>query len=222
MTNTDIVNKMLENAVHFGHKTSKWNPKMKKYIYGEKFGVHVFDLFKTAELLKQAQNFLQTCASEKKTVLLVSTKQQAKKIIEETAKALNMPYISERWIGGFLTNFDTIKKRIKFLNELKEQEQTGELEKYTKKEAMQRKKQKEKMESILGGVIDLKKIPDAIFVLDAVRDKIAVKEAQSMNIPIVAIVDSNADPKGIDYPIPGNDDALKAIQIVKDSMQSGK
>ena len=186
----------------------------------------MFDLFKTAELLKQAQNFLQTCASEKKTVLLVSTKQQAKKIIEETAKALNMPYISERWIGGFLTNFDTIKKRIKFLNELKEQEQTGELEKYTKKEAMQRKKQKEKMESILGGVIDLKKIPDAIFVLDAVRDKIAVKEAQSMNIPIVAIVDSNADPKGIDYPIPGNDDALKAIQffmqIVKDSMQSGK
>lgn len=210
-TTSPLVNQMLEAAVHFGHKSSKWNPKMKKYLFAKKEGIHVFDLLKSAELFQKALDFLKISVKEGKNILFVSTKQQAQKLIEKIGQETGMPYISHRWMGGFLTNFETIKKRIKYLNDLKDAEKKGEFEKYTKKEALNLKKKIEKLESSLGGVSNLQRLPDIVFVLDVVRDKIVVKEAAVTGVAVVAIIDSNADPKNITYPIPGNDDALKSI-----------
>lgn len=217
---------MLESAVHFGHKTQKWNPKMKKYLYTEKNGIHIFDLQKTQDCLDKAVEFLKGCAASGKRVLLVSTKPQAAHLIIDAANATKMPYVVHKWMGGLLTNFSTMKQRIRYFRTLREQEKSGEFEKYTKKEASDLKKVIVKLNDALGGVRDLDRLPDVVFVADVVRDRIVVKEANKMKIPVVAIVDSNADPDGIAHPIPGNDDAVKSltylISAVKNAMLVGK
>lgn len=209
-----ILKDMIQNAVHFGHKTAKWNPKMKPYLYGKRQGVHIFDLHKTAEGLEKACEFLKKSAQEGKTILFVGTKPQATQILEETAEACGMPYITRKWIPGLLTNFSTIKKRIKYLKDLKDQEAKGELSKYTKKEVVGIQKTIAKLQAALGGVQEMDKKPDVVLVVDVVRDHIAVEEAAKLRIPIVAIVDSNANPQNITYPVPGNDDAMAAIHLL--------
>ncbi|MCK9186067.1 30S ribosomal protein S2 [Candidatus Gracilibacteria bacterium] len=206
-----LAQEMFDNAVHVGHRTQKWNPRMKKYLYGEKDGVHIINLEKTAEGLEKALAFLEKIASEGKNVLFVSTKPQSLKLIEESAKACGMPYVVSRWIPGLITNFSTLKNRIKYFVNLKAEMASGEFDKYTKKEAAKLKKIIDTLELSLGGVQNLKNVPDAVFVVDTVRDQIAVKEACVAGIPLVAITDSNSDPTVIDYPVPGNDDALKSL-----------
>ena len=202
---------MFENAVHVGHRAQKWNPKMKKFIYGERNGIHIINLEKTAEYLDRALEFLSKLASEGRTLLFVSTKPQSVKLLEGLAKECRMPYVISKWIPGLLTNFGTLKNRIKYLADLKEQEKNGEFDKYTKKEASNLRKIMEKLELALGGVQTLMDKPDAVFVVDAVRDHIVVEEANRLRIPVVSIVDTNADPAVIDYPIPGNDDEVKSL-----------
>lgn len=220
------VKDMLDAAVHFGHKTQKWNPKMKRYLFGSRNGIHIFDLDKTRECLLTALDFVQHATASGKVILFISTKPQASQLIIDSAHAANQPYVVHKWLGGLLTNFSTMKLRIRYLRTLKEQEVSGEFDKYTKKEASELRKVIVKLESALGGVSSLDKLPDAIFVADAVRDFIAIREAKKMKIPVIAIVDSNADPDGVTYPIPGNDDAIKSltylITAVKDAMVSGK
>ncbi len=203
---------MLANAVHFGHQTQKWNPRMKRYLYGVRDGIHIFDLQKTFENLQNALNFIRKSVQEGKTILFVSTKQQAATPLESTAKKCNMPYVTHKWIGGLLTNFSTVKKRIVHFVELEEKTKAGELEKYTKKEASDFKKELEKLSIAFSGLRNMKKRPDVLFVVDCVRDHIAVNEAKKLNIPIISITDSNANPDEIDYPIPGNDDAVKSLK----------
>lgn len=203
---------MLANAVHFGHQTQKWNPKMRPYLYGVRDGIHIFDLQKTFESMQSALSFLQTTVSEGKKVLFVSTKQQAASVVEATAKKCNMPYVTHKWIGGLLTNFSSINTRIKYYLDLEEKSKSGEFEKFTKKEASKFKKDLDKLGVAFSGLKGLTKAPDAIFVVDCVRDNIAIKEAQKLNIPVVAITDSNADPDEVDHPIPGNDDAIKSLK----------
>ncbi len=217
---------MLESAVHFGHKTQKWNPKMKRYLYGSRNGIHVFNLEKTKDCLLKAVEFLKLASANGKTVLLVSTKPQASQLIVDAANATKMPYVVHKWMGGLLTNFSTMKLRIRYFRTLKEQEKTGEFEKYTKKEASDLRKDIDKLETALGGVSTLERLPDVLFVADVVRDHIAVKEANKMKIPVVAICDSNSDPDGVAYPIPGNDDAIRSltylIGAVKDAIVDGR
>ncbi len=217
---------MLESAVHFGHKTQKWNPKMRKYLYGEKNRIHIFDLQKTQKCLIDAVEFLKHESANGKNMLLVSTKPQASQLVVEMGNETRMPYVVHKWMGGLITNFSTMKQRIRYFRSLLEQEKSGEFSKYTKKEASDLKKTIEKLQAALGGVRDLDRLPDAVFVADAVRDKIAIREANKMKIPVVAIVDSNADPDGVTYPIPGNDDAIKSltylIAAVKNAILDGK
>ncbi len=209
-----VMKEMLANAVHFGHKTAKWNPKMAPYLYGKRNEVHIFDLNKTYEGLNKATEFLEAVAAQGKTVLFVSTKPQATRLLKEEAEKSGMPYVISKWIPGLLTNFKTIRARVKYMLDLKNQKLTGEFEKYTKKEASELNKQIEKLEKALGGVANLEKVPDVVLVLDCVRDVIAVQEAQKMKCTVVAVVDSNANPDGIAYVIPANDDAIKSIQFL--------
>jgi len=209
-----IYKEMVANAVHFGHRTQKWDPRMRKYLHGEKNGIHIFDLEKTVEMLNKALDFLSKSVAEGKLILFVSTKPQAIHLIEKTAKECGMPFIVTRWVPGFITNFPTIKKRIKYLNDLRSQQETGEFDKYTKKEASKLKKEIDKLETSLGGVKDLTRKPDVIFVGDVVKDRIVVEEAYRAKIPVVAIVDSNANPERVTYPIPGNDDAVRSISYL--------
>lgn len=202
---------MFENAVHVGHRAQKWNPRMKKFIHGERNGIHIINLEKTVEYLDKALEFLSKFAAEGKVLLFVSTKPQSVKLLEEMAKDCHMPYVVSKWIPGLLTNFGTLKNRIKYLADLKAQEQSGELDKYTKKEVSKLKKTMDKLELSLGGVQNLKDKPDAVFVVDAVRDHIVVEEANRLRVPVIAIVDTNADPTAVTYPIPGNDDAVKSL-----------
>jgi small subunit ribosomal protein S2 len=223
-----IYQEMVDNAVHFGHRTQKWDPRMKRYLYGEKNGIHIFNLEKTAEMLEKALNFIGKSVSEGKVVLFVSTKPQAIYLVENSAKECGMPYVVSRWIPGFITNFPTIKKRIDYLRSLKDQKASGEFEKYTKKEASKLSKTIEKLETSLGGAQNLTRKPDVVFIVDVVKDKIVVEEANRSSIPVVAIVDSNANPEFVDYPIPGNDDSVKSItylvgkvvEVVKKSRKS--
>jgi len=217
---------MLAAAVHFGHPTQRWNPKMKRYLYGVYQGIHVFDLQKTFDQLQKALGYIQLTVSEGKTILFVSTKQQAASIVDNVAKKCGMPYVTHKWIGGLLTNFATVKRRIKHFQDLLEAQSTGELLKYTKKEMSKIKKELEKLETAFGGLKNLTRMPDALFVIDTVRDNIAIQEARKLHIPIIAITDSNADPDEIDYPIPGNDDAVKSLKYflakVEDSILNAK
>jgi small subunit ribosomal protein S2 len=205
---------MAKNAVHFGHPTYKWNPKMKQFIYGAKQGIHIFDLKKTAKSLLVALDFLANAARAKKTILFVGTKQQCHAALVEIKKATKMPIVTDKWIPGLLTNFRTIKKRINYFKQLKEDDKTGALQKYTKKEQTQLRKKIQDLSSSLSGVEEMEDLPDIVFVTDIVRDHIPVKEARRLNIPVIGIVDSNADPDMVDLPIPANDDAIKSIEYI--------
>jgi small subunit ribosomal protein S2 len=205
---------MAKSAVHFGHPTSRWNPKMKPYIYGARHGIHIFDLKITAQKLVEALEFLNKMAKDKKEILFVGTKQQCRRLLNEIKEEAGMPIVTDKWIPGLLTNFKTIKERIDYFKQLKEDDAAGNLSKYTKKEQTQLRKKIQDLSVSLSGVEDMKGKPDVIFVSDIVRDNIAVTEARKLKIPVVAIVDSNADPDMVDYPIPANDDAIKSLEYI--------
>lgn len=211
---------LLEAGVHFGHQVRRGHPRMKPYIFGEREGVHIIDLTKSEQYLKEAAQFVFELGKNKKVLLFVGTKKQAKPMIEEAAKELQAPYLIERWMGGFLTNFEEIKKRIKLLKDLKDQKAKGELSKYTKKEQLLIDRKMDKLERDFIGVMDLERLPDAIFVTDAVSENIAVREANRLGIKVVAIADSNCNVSEIDHPIPGNDDAIKSIKILVGAVAS--
>ncbi len=217
---------LLEAGVHFGHQVRRGHPRMKPYIFGAKDGVHIIDLTQSEKYLKEAAEFIYDLGKSGKVLLFVGTKKQARPIIEELAKKLAAPYMVERWMGGFLTNFEEIKKRIKLLKDLKEQKMKGDLAKYTKKEQLLLDRKMDGLQKDFSGVMDLAGMPDAIFVVDSVTDNIAIKEANRLGIKIVAIADSNCNVAEIDYPIPGNDDAIKSIKIlasaVADAYGEGK
>jgi len=205
---------LLEAGVHFGHQTRRWNPKMKRYIYGARNGIYIIDLHQTLKMFEDAQQFVQDTAAAGGNILFVGTKKQAQDAVVEAATRCRQYYVNQRWLGGMLTNYRTIQIRIKKLEELNKMEADGTLEKLTKKEAMGLIEQRNKLERYLGGIKTLGKLPDAIFIVDLKKEKIAVAEARKLEIPIVAIVDTNCDPDEVDYIIPGNDDAIRAIKLI--------
>lgn len=205
---------MAAHAVHFGHPTSRWNPKMKPFIYGARHGVHIFDLNKTAKKLLEALEFLNRMAKDKKEVLFVGTKQQCRRFLYEIKDETGMPIVTDKWIPGLLTNWKTIKERIDYFKQLKEDDAAGKLSKYTKKEQTKLRKKIQDLSVSLSGVENMKGRPDVLFVADIVRDHIAVKEARTLGIPVVGIVDTNADPDLVDYQIPANDDAIKSLEYI--------
>ncbi len=205
---------LLEAGVHFGHQTRRWNPKMAPYIFTERNGIYILDLQKTVKLLEQAYNFVRDVAAEGKAVLFIGTKKQAQESIEAEAKRCGMFYVNHRWLGGMLTNFTTISQRIRRLKELEEMETNGMFDVLPKKEVIKLRAEKEKLEKNLGGIKDMRELPGAVFVVDPKKEHIAVREARILGIPIVAIVDTNCDPDEVDYVIPGNDDAIRAIKLI--------
>jgi len=204
---------LLECGVHFGHQTRRWNPKMKKFIFGERKNIYIIDLQKTLRYFKYTYNVVRDAAAEGKTVLFVGTKKQARNAIKEHAQRCGMPYIATRWLGGMLTNYPTIKKSIRKLEIIEQMEENGQIDLLTKKEALMLKRKKEKLLKYLEGYRNLEKTPDILFVIDAVKEHIAIKEARRMGMKIVAPLDTNCDPDLIDYPIPGNDDAIRSINL---------
>jgi small subunit ribosomal protein S2 len=223
---TELANQLLEAGVHFGHQTRKWNPKMKRYIYGAKNGVYIIDLAKTVGLIDVACKYLTKTTASGGRVLFVGTKPQAKEIIRESATATGMPFVNNRWLGGLLTNFETLRKSVKRYLDLKTMTTDGTLEKISKKEGSMIKKEIIKLAKNLEGVSDMEKLPAAMFVVDAKRENIAVREAVKLGIPVVAITDTDANPDLIQYPIPGNDDAIRSIKFltkkVTDAILAGK
>ena len=209
---------LLEAGVHFGHQTKRWDPKMAEYIYQARNGIHIIDLQKTSKKLDEAYAFVKEQAEEGKTVLFVGTKKQAQECMKEAALKCGMFYVDQRWLGGMLTNFKTIKTRIARLNKLEEMENDGTFEVLPKKEVAALKNEKEKLEKNLGGIRDMKEMPGAMFVVDPKNERIAVLEAKKLNIPIVGLVDTNCNPEDVDYPIPGNDDAIRAVKLITDVM----
>lgn len=205
---------LLECGVHFGHQTRRWNPKMKPYIFTERNGVYIVDLQKTVKGLEKAYDFLREVSKGGGTVLFVGTKRQAQETIREEALRAGMHYINQRWLGGLMTNFPTIRKRVSRMVELQKMEEDGSYEKMPKKEVVQLRKMREKLEKYLLGIRDMKDTPDAVFVIDPRREEIAIREARKLGIPVIAIVDTNCDPEIIDFPIPGNDDAIRAIKLM--------
>lgn len=209
------VKELLEAGAHFGHQTRRWNPKMRQYIFGARGGVHIIDLTKTINYLNDAKSFARETTENGGKVLFVGTKRQARSIIRDEAVAAKMPYVTERWLGGMLTNFRTIEGRVKRLKELEEGLESGDYtSKYNKKEILDLTNEKDALEKIFGGIRDMAVLPTAIFVVDTVRDEIAVNEAKNLNIPVIAIVDTNSNPELADYPIPANDDAIKSIKLI--------
>lgn len=217
---------MLEAGVHFGHQTRYWNPKMGEYIFGARNKIHIINLEKTLPLFNDALNFLGGIAANKGTVLIVGTKRSASELVAQESQRCGMPYVNHRWLGGMLTNFKTIKQSIKRLKELEAMETDGTFDKLTKKEALMLSRQKAKLELSLGGIKDMRAMPDAIFVIDTGNEKIAIQEAKNLGIPVVGVVDTNNDPHGIDYVIPGNDDAVRSVSLylsaVADAVIEGK
>ncbi|MFC2767333.1 MAG: 30S ribosomal protein S2 [Mitsuokella sp.] len=209
---------LLEAGVHFGHQTRRWNPKMAKYIFTERNGIYIIDLQKTVRKVDEAYAFLRSVAESGKSILFVGTKKQAQEAIREEATRANMFYVNERWLGGMLTNFQTIQKRVSRLKELEQMEADGTFDVLTKKEVQILRHEMEKLEKYLGGIKEMKKLPGALFVVDPRKERIAVAEARKLHIPIVAIVDTNCDPDEIDYVIPGNDDAIRAVKLLTGSM----
>ena len=209
---------LLEAGVHFGHQTRRWNPKMAKYIFTERNGIYIIDLQKTVRKVDEAYNFLRSVAEEGKSILFVGTKKQAQEAIKEEAVKADMYYVNERWLGGMMTDFQTIQKRINRLKELETMEEDGTFEVLTKKEVISLRHEMDKLEKFLGGIKDMKKLPGALFVVDPRKERIAVAEARKLHIPIVAIIDTNCDPDEIDYPIPGNDDAIRAVKLLTTRM----
>ena len=208
------VSELIKAGVHFGHLTRKWNPNMSPYIYMERNGIHIINLYKTVAKLEEASNALKKIASSGRKILFVATKKQAKDIVSESSKKINMPYITERWPGGMLTNFVTIRKAVKKMSSIDRMKQDGTFNSLSKKEKLQIGRLREKLEKNLGSISNMTRLPGAIFIVDILREKIAVKEAQKLNIPIFAMVDTNSDPRGIDYVIPANDDASKSISKI--------
>ena len=209
---------LLEAGVHFGHQTRRWNPKMAEYIYTERNGIYIINLQKTVKKIVEAYDFIKEVAANGDDILFVGTKKQAQDSIKEEAERVGMYYVNARWLGGMLTNFKTIKKRIERLNQLKKMEEDGTFDLLPKKEVAKLKLEIEKLDKYLGGIKDMKKLPGAMFIVDPRKEKIAVAEAKKLGIPVVAIVDTNCDPEEVDYVIPGNDDAIRAVKLIASTM----
>ena len=209
---------LLEAGVHFGHQTRRWNPKMKEYIFTERNGIYIIDLQKTVKKIDEAYYFVRDLAMDGKSILFVGTKKQAQESIEQEAKRCEMFYVNQRWLGGMLTNFKTIQGRIAQLRKIEKMEADGDFAFLPKKEVIKLKAEQEKLEKNLGGIKDMKKLPDALFVVNPRKEHIAILEAQTLGIPVVAIVDTNCDPDEADYPIPGNDDAIRAVKLIASKM----
>ncbi len=209
---------LLEAGVHFGHRTKRWNPKMRKYIFTERNGVHIIDLQQTVSQLEKAYNYMRDLAKDGGVVLFVGTKRQAAPIIVQEANRCEMPFVDKRWLGGTLTNFKTIRSRVDYLIELEQRRDRGEFNRLPKKEALKLNEEIERLERRVGGLRRLQSLPDAVFIVDTRREELAVKEAQKLDIPIVALVDTNCDPDPIDLPIPSNDDAIRAIKLMVGKM----
>jgi small subunit ribosomal protein S2 len=217
---------LLEAGVHFGHQTRRWNPKMRRYIFSERGGIYIIDLTKTLELLEEAHDFARNIAERRGTMLFVGTKKQAQEAVQDHATRVGMPYVSNRWLGGLLTNWRTISERIGYLHDLRRLKTEGQLELLPPKERIAMEAELEKLEANLGGVADMKRQPDAVFVIDLKKEQLAVREARRLGVPIVGLVDTNADPDEVDYVIPGNDDAIRAsnlvTKVVADGIEAGK
>lgn len=205
---------LLEAGVHFGHQTKRWNPKMAKYIFGERNGIYIIDLQKTLKKFREAHLFTRNLAAEGGSVMFVGTKKQAQETIAEEATRCGMYYVNQRWLGGTLTNFTTIRKSINHLKRLDEMRETGEFERLPKKEVLGLERERAKLEKALSGIKQMDRLPSAVYIIDPRKERIAVAEAQKLRVPIIAIVDTNCDPTGIDYPVPGNDDAIRAIRLI--------
>ena len=225
MANNIEVKELLEAGVHFGHMTRKWDPNMAPYIYMERNGIHIINLYKTAAKIEEANNALKKIAASGRKILFVATKKQAKDIVAEKSSAVNMPYITERWPGGMLTNFVTIRKAVKKMASIDRMKKDGTFNTLSKKERLQVDRLRAKLEKNLGSISDMTRLPGALFVVDTLREHIAIKEAQKLNIPIFAMVDTNSDPRQVDYVIPANDDASKSINkvlsIVSSAIEDG-
>ncbi len=204
---------LLEAGVHFGHQTKRWNPRMKEYIFGERNGIYIIDLQKTLKLFKEASKFVTELTASGKTILFVGTKRQAQDAVAEEATRAGMPYINQRWLGGLLTNWMTVQKSVKRLQELDEMATDGRYDLLTKKEVIKLERERKHLQANLAGIKSMKRLPDALFIVDSNNEQIAVKEARKLGIPVVAVVDTNCDPTVVDYVIPGNDDALRAIRL---------
>jgi small subunit ribosomal protein S2 len=217
---------LLEAGVHFGHQTRRWNPKMKEYIFTERNGIYIIDLQKTVKKMEEAYEFVKNVAFEGGNILFVGTKKQAQESIQEEAQRCGMFYVNQRWLGGMLTNFKTIRRRVDRLHELEKMEEEGLFEVLPKKEVLNLRHEKERLEKYLGGIKNMNSLPEALFIVDPRKEKIAVQEARKLQIPIVAIVDTNCDPDEVDYVIPGNDDAIRAVKLltekIADAVLEGK
>jgi small subunit ribosomal protein S2 len=212
--NTSLQQQLLEAGVHFGHLRKKWNPKMLPYIYAEKKGIHIIDLNKTVECLQETANALKNIAKSGKKIMFVGTKKQAKEIVTECAKRVNMPYVTERWLGGMLTNFNTVRKSVKKMQSIEKMLNDGSFDSITKKERLQLSRDKDKMEKVLGGIAQLGRVPAALFIIDIGHEHIALAEAKRLGITTFGMVDTNCDPNKVEFPVPANDDATKSIAIV--------
>ncbi len=209
---------LLEAGVHFGHQTRRWNPKMKEYIFTERNGIYIIDLQKTVKKIEEAYNFVRSIAENNQSILFVGTKKQAQESIETEAKRCDMYYVNQRWLGGMLTNFKTIQGRIARLRQIEQMEVNGDFDLLPKKEVIKLKAEQEKLMKNLGGIKEMKKLPSALFIVDPRKEHIAVAEARTLKIPIVAIIDTNCDPDEVDHPIPGNDDAIRAVKLITGKM----
>src|ERR1700760_4682025 len=216
---------LLESGVHFGHQTRRWNPKMKRYIFTERNGIYIIDLQQSLEYIDRAYEFIKETVAHGGSILYVGTKKQAQEAIAEQARRVGMPYVNQRWLGGMLTNFSTVYKRLQRLKELEVLEQTGGVHVTSKKEALHLSREREKLERTLGGIRDMQKVPSAVWVVDTKKEHIAIAEARKLGIPIVAILDTNCDPDEVNYPIPGNDDAIRSValltRVVADAVAEG-
>ena len=225
MTN-ELIKKLLEAGVHFGHQSRRWNPKMKRFIFGERGGIYIIDLEKTVDHLNRAREFVRDLAAKGGRFLYVGTKKQAQEVIRLEAEKIEMHYINNRWMGGLLTNFDTIKQSLKKLEQIEKMEKDGIFARLTKKEIAILLKHKEKLLRDLGGIRTMGRLPDAVFIVDTKKEEIAVRESKRLHIPIIGVIDTNSDPDMIDYPIPGNDDAVKSIKfltsMITDSIMEGR
>ena len=209
---------LLEAGVHFGHQTRRWNPKMAEYIFQARNGIHILDLQKTSKKIDEAYEFLRSQSEEGKTVLFVGTKKQAQECIKEAAEKCGMYYVDQRWLGGMLTNFSTIKNRIQRLKDIEKMQEDGTFDVLPKKEVINLKKEMEKLQANLGGIKDMEELPGVLFIVDPKKEYNAINEAKRLNIPVVGIVDTNCNPEVLDYPIPGNDDAIRSVKLITDAM----
>ncbi|MFC2072776.1 30S ribosomal protein S2 [Chloroflexota bacterium] len=214
MADTTTIKRLLEAGAHFGHQTSRWHPRMKKYIFTKRNGIHIIDLEQTASMLDKACDFVRQVAADGDHILLVGTKKQAQETIEEEAKRCDMYYVNQRWIGGVLTNFATIQARIDYLVRLEDQQERGEFTRLPKKEALKLEEKISRLNRQMGGIKEMTSLPAALFVIDPTKERIALAEAERVGIPVVAVADTNCNPDEIDYPIPANDDAIRAIKLV--------